>query len=71
MLLRRLALEQRHLQPLVLGSAVLEPELHVLGLQTRKLLAIGHLVQLFRVRQNQLWTDRKIFFSKLFAQWKK
>lgn len=54
MLLRRLALEQSHLQPLVLGSTVLEPELHVLRLQTRKLLAIRHLVQLLRVRQNEL-----------------
>lgn len=64
MLLRRLALEQSHLQPLILGPAVLEPELHVLRLQTRKLLAIGHLVQLLRVRQNELWTDRKIVFSE-------
>lgn len=64
MLLRRLAIEQGHLQPLILGPAILEPELHVFRLQTRKLLAIGHLVQLLRVRENELWTDRKIVFSK-------
>lgn len=63
MLLRRLALEQSHLQPLVLGPAILEPELHVLRLQPRKLLAIRHLVQLLRVRQNELRTDRKIYLS--------
>jgi len=68
MLLRRLTLEQSHLQPLVLGPAILEPELHVLRFQTRKLLAIGHLVQLFRVRQNQLRIDRKISFRKLFEK---
>lgn len=63
MLLRRLALEQSHLQSLVLGPAILEPELHVLRLQPRKLLAIRHLVQLLRVRQNELRTDRKIPFK--------
>lgn len=69
MLLRRFALEQSHLQPLILGPAILEPELHVLRLQTRKLLAIGHLVQLLRVRQNELRTDHKIVFSESPVKW--
>lgn len=68
MLLRRFALEQSHLQPLVLGPAILEPELHVLRLQTRKLLAIGHLVQFLRVRQNELRTDHKNCFQRISRQ---
>lgn len=30
---------ERHLEPLALGPAILEPELHVLALQARELLA--------------------------------
>lgn len=51
---RRLAVEQRHFEPLALRAAILEPKLHVLGLQSRKLLAIRHHVQFLRVFEDEV-----------------
>lgn len=46
--------QQRCLQTLALGSSVLEPELHILRLESRKLLPVGHPVQLVGILLNQL-----------------
>jgi hypothetical protein len=66
--LGRLPVEEGHLQPLALGPAVLEPELHVLGLEPGELLPVRHPVQLLRVLQDELQgTGRGGGWSDLFG----
>lgn len=52
--LGRFTLEQCHFQTFALGPPILEPKLHVLRLQSGKLLPIRHPVQFLRVFQYQL-----------------
>lgn len=51
---RRRRLVQRHLQTLALRPSVLEPELNVFGLQSRKLLPVRHPIQLLCVFEYQV-----------------
>lgn len=46
----------RHSKSLALGPTVLEPELNVLWLESRKLLAVWHAVELFRVLEDEVVT---------------
>lgn len=46
--------QERCLQPLALGSPVLEPKLNIFGFKTRELLSVGHAVQLIGVFLNEL-----------------
>lgn len=60
---------QGHLQSLALGSAVLEPELNVLGLEPRKLLAVRHAVQFVRVLGDQAVRRVRVVLEPLLEPW--
>lgn len=50
----RLIVEEGHLESFALRAPVFEPKLHVLGLEARELLAVGHAVELLGVLEDQV-----------------
>lgn len=66
LVLGRHGVVQRHLEPLALGPAVLEPKLHVLGLEPGELLPVRHAVQLVRVLGDQAVRRMRVVLEPLF-----